>query len=55
MKKLDKKKEEKTIKNIKKAHVRDQMKEAGFFDGRFKSKVIPDKRKKAPKYKEKFN
>ena len=39
--------------NYSKSQERERAKEAGFFDGRFKTKVVTPKTKKAPKHKHK--
>lgn len=38
--------------NANKAGTREKMKSDGYFDGRFRSKTVEDKRFKKPKYKE---
>ena len=43
------------LKNIEKAAQRKLAIEAGFYDGRFKSKVIPNKKKKEEKRRVKVN
>jgi len=47
------KKDNKILKLLK-ARVREEAIGAGFADGRFKTKVVQDKRFKKPKYKQKF-
>ena len=40
---------------MRKARVREEAMEAGFADGRFRTRSVQDKRYKKPKYKHKFD
>jgi len=42
---MKKKKKKTTVINLQKKKMRDSRKEQGFFDGRFKNKSVPDKKK----------
>lgn len=54
-KKAKKRNPKKDIAQIEKAAVRQEMKEQGAFDGRFRSKVVPNKRKYTRKRKKDDN
>jgi stalled ribosome alternative rescue factor ArfA len=43
--------EEKILFNMSKSTQRDNAKAAGFYDGRFRHRVVESKKRKAPKYK----
>jgi len=40
--------------NMAKAEERERAIEAGFYDGRFRARVIPDKRQKPPRHKRNY-
>jgi len=44
----------KTLFNMSKSTQRENAKDAGFYDGRFRHRVVESKKHKAPKYKGKF-
>ena len=47
-------KKDNKLHKLRKAQVREEALSAGFADGRFKTKVVQDKRFKKPKYKQNF-
>jgi hypothetical protein len=48
---VDMKKSDKILFNMYKASQREEAKTAGFYDGRFKSRVVESKKNKRPKHK----
>lgn len=46
---MKRKSDKEKIRKIKKGTVREDAKEQGFYDGRFRSRVVPDKKKKQSK------
>jgi hypothetical protein len=47
-------KEEKILFNMSKSTQRENAKDAGFYDGRFRHRVVESKKRKSPKYKKRL-